>query len=183
LPGTANHFEPWVTTVAAGTHSGGQVGFLLSVGGAGAPGPIGLIPAVSGTQLSAAFPATPIKASPTYGAAGGGCSACAGGTFAGSIALLKFDSNPPCNTDARAHNALLAGATAAIIGSPTAQTILSGANQTIPVFTASGPDADALAAYATAHAGSTGSIAWPADSRLPPTTHMLASISLRGPAR
>jgi subtilisin family serine protease len=182
LPGTANHFEPWVTTVAAGTHTGGQVGYLLSVSGAGAPGPVGLIPAVSGTQLAAAFPATPIKVSPNYGEAGDGCSAYPAGAFTGAIALLKFDNSPPCNTDARAHNALLAGASAAILGSPTAQTILSGANQTIPVFTASGPDADQLAAYANAHPGSTGSIAYPANSRLPQQPDVLAGFSLLGPA-
>jgi hypothetical protein len=182
LPGTANHYEPWVTTVAAGNHTGGQVGYFLSVSGAGAPGPIGLIPAVSGTQLSAAFPATTIKTSPTYAAAGDGCTTYPAGTFTGKIALLKFDSNPPCATDTRAASALAAGATAVIIGSPTASTILSGANQTIPVFTTDGPSADALATYATANPGTTGNIAYPANKRLPQQPDELASFSLLGPA-
>lgn len=181
VPGSANHQEPWTTTVAASTHTGGPVAFPLTASVAGAP-TLGLMAAVSGKQLSAPFPATPLAVSPTYGAAGDGCTAFAAGTFTGVIALLRYDGNPPCNTDTRAGNAKAAGAVAVVIGSQDAQFITSGANQTIPVFTTPGLQLDTLALHVAAHPGETGSIGYPANARAPMTADMLGNFSLIGPA-
>ncbi len=182
VPGSANHLEPWVTTVAAGTHSGGPITFLLNVAGAGAPSPIGLTPAVSGSQLTGPLPSTPIKVSPDYATGTDGCNAFPAGTFAGSIALLKWSTNPPCGTNTRAANAKAAGAVAAILGSTDSQFFSSGANQTIYVFTTTGTQADMLAAYANAHPGTTASVSYPATNRAPVVGDSLANFSLLGPS-
>ena len=181
VPGSVNHQEPWTTTVAASTHTGGPIAFPLDVSGPGAPA-VGLEPAVSGKQLAATFAAAPLQVSPTYGSAGDGCTSFSAGTFSGKIALLKFDGNPPCSTDARAGNARTAGATAVIIGSHDTQFITSGANQQIPVFTTPGTQADALASYVLANPGVSGSIGFPATARAPMTPDVLAGFSLIGPS-
>ncbi|HET7778949.1 MAG TPA: S8 family serine peptidase [Rudaea sp.] len=181
LPGTTNHQEPWTMTVAASTHTGGPITFPLMVSGAGAPN-VGLEAAVTGAQLSAPFPATALQVSPTYGLAGDGCTTYPAGAFTGKIALLKFDGNPPCNTDTRAGNAKAAGAAAVVIGSADSQFITSGANQTVPVFTTPGTQTDLLANYVLAHPGATASIGFPATTRAPMTPDALGSFSLIGPA-
>ena len=181
VPGSVNHQEPWTTTVAASTHTGGPITFPLTVSGPGAP-TVGLEAAVSGKQLTAAFPATALQVSPTYGSAGDGCTGYAAGTFTGKIAVLKFDGNPPCNTDTRAGSALAAGAAAVVIGSPNAAYITSGANQQIPVFTAPGTQTDALATYVTNNPGVTGSVGYPASVRAVTTPDSLGNFSLLGPS-
>lgn len=181
VPGSVNHQEPWTTTVAASTHTGGPITFPLAVSGPGAP-TIGLEAAVSGKQLSAAFPATALQISPTYGSAGDGCTSYPAGTFAGKIAVLKFDGNPPCNTDTRAGSALAAGAAAVVIGSRDAAYITSGANQSIPVFTAPGTQTDALATYVTNNPGAAASIGYPASVRAVMTPDSLGNFSLLGPS-
>ena len=77
--------------------------------------------------------------------------------------MLRFDSNPPCNTDTRAGNAKVAGAVAVVIGSTDSQFITSGANQAVPVFTTPGTMLDALADYVIINPGVTGSIGYPAE--------------------
>jgi hypothetical protein len=181
VPGSVNHQEPWTTTVAASTHSGGPITFPLTVSGPGAP-TVGLEAAVSGKQLSAAFPAAVLQVSPTYGSAGDGCTSYPAGTFAGKIAVMRFDANPPCNTDTRAGNALAAGAAAVVIGSPDAAFITSGANRSIPVFTTPGTQTDLLANYVLANPGVTGSIGYPATARAPMTPDSLGNFSLLGPS-
>jgi hypothetical protein len=181
VPGSVNHQEPWTTTVAASTHTGGPITFPMLVSGPGAP-VVGLEAAVSGTQLSAPFAATALAVSPTYGSAGDGCAAFAAGTFTGKIAMLRFDGNPPCLTDTRAGNAKAAGAAAVIFGSTDSQFITSGANQAIPVFTTPGTMLDALVDYVIDNPGVTGSIGFPATARAPMTPDSLADFSLLGPA-
>lgn len=181
VPGSVNHQEPWTTTIAASTHTGGPVTFPLVVGGPGAP-VVGLEAAVTGAQLSAPFVATPLQVSPTYGSAGDGCTSFAAGTFTGKIAMLRFDGNPPCNTDTRAGNAKAAGATAVVVGSTDSQFITSGANQAVPVFTTPGTMLDALADYVIDNPGVTGSIGYPATARAPMTPDSLANFSLLGPS-
>jgi hypothetical protein len=181
VPGSVNHQEPWTTTVAASTHTGGPVTFPMVVSGPGAP-VVGLEPAVSGTQLSAPFTATALKVSPTYGSAGDGCAAFPAGTFTGKIAMLRFDGNPPCNTDTRAGNAYAAGAAAVVIGSTDSQFITSGANRPLPVFTTPGTMLDALADYVIDNPGVTASIGFPATARAPMTPDSLANFSLLGPS-
>ena len=181
LPGSTNHQEPWTTTVAAATHTGGPIAFPLTVSGPGAPA-VGLEAAVSGKQLAAPFPPTVLQLSPTYGSAGDGCTSFSAGSFNGKIALLKFDGNPPCSTDTRAANALAAGAVAVVIGSSDSQFITSGANQQVPVFTSPGAQTDALASYVLANPGVTGSIGFPATARAPLTPDSLGNFSLLGPS-
>ncbi len=181
VPGSVNHQEPWTTTVAASTHTGGPITFPMVVSGPGAP-VVGLEAAVTGTQLSAPFAATALAVSPTFGSAGDGCAAFPAGTFTGKIAMLRFDSNPPCNTDTRAGNAKTAGAVAVVIGSTDSQFITSGANQAVPVFTTPGTMLDALADYVIDNPGVTGSIGYPATARAPMTPDSLADFSLLGPS-
>ncbi len=181
VPGSVNHQEPWTTTVAASTHTGGPITFPLTVSGPGAP-TVGLEAAASGKQLTAPFPAKALQVSPTYGAAGDGCTGFPAGTFTDKIAVLRYDGNPPCTTDTRAGNALAAGAAAIVIGSADSQFITSGANRTIPVFTTAGTQTDLLANYILANPGVTGSIGFPATARAPLTPDSLANFSLLGPS-
>ncbi|HET8942874.1 MAG TPA: S8 family serine peptidase, partial [Rudaea sp.] len=178
LPGTANHFEPWVTTVAAGTHTGGGLGFLLNVNGTGAPGPVPLLPAASGTGLSAPASNVPIVPSPNYDSGNDGCSSFTGTPFTGSIALLKYSG--ACGTNAMASRAIAAGADYVIIVYISDVGFLSAANQLKPVWTTQHTVGDSLKAYALAHPGTTGNLIYPL-TRLPTQPDRLASFSLLGP--
>ena len=178
LPGSANHAEPWVTTVAASTHTGAAIGFLLTVNGAGAPGPVPLTPAASGTGLGASVANEPIVSSPTYGTAGDGCAAFTGTPFTGSIALLTFTAS--CGTNTMSGNAIAAGADYVLIVANTDGPFLSGANRPKPVFTTGLTIGNSLHTYVLAHAGTTINIAYP-PSRLPQQPDELAGFSLLGP--
>ncbi len=180
VPGTANHWEPWVATVAAGTHTGGPIGFQLSVNGAGAPGPIPLTPAASGTGLSAPATNEPIIVSPTYGTAGDACVAFGAGTFTGGLALLTYDGT--CGTNTMAGRAITAGADYVLIVANTDGGFISGANKPKPVFTTGLTIGNALQAFASANSGTTGNISYPA-SRLPVQPDELADFSLLGPTK
>ncbi|MFC5488863.1 S8 family serine peptidase [Dokdonella soli] len=178
LPGTANHWEPWVTTVAAGNHTGGPLGYSATVSGAGAPGPIGMNTAPNSTQPSGPI-ATVLAVSPNFGAAND-CAALPSGTFTGKMAILHFVSGP-CGTNALAANAKAAGAVQVLLVNSTDDYISSGAAQTIPVFTTSSGQGNALEVYAAAHPGTAMNIGYPANSRLPAQPDKLASFSLLGP--
>ncbi len=179
VPGTVNHWEPWVTTVAAGTHTGGAIGFNLTVNASGAPGPVPLTPAASGTGLAAAINAAAIVVSPTFGTANDGCSAYAGGTFASSVALISYGGT--CGTNTRAGNAKAAGATDVVIVANTDGAFLSGANQTIPVWTTGLTIGTSLKIFIAANPSSTVNVSYPA-SRLSAQADELANFSLLGPA-
>jgi hypothetical protein len=179
VPGSVNHWEPWVTTVAAANHTGGSIGFLLTVNGTGAPGPIPLTPAVSGTGLSAAVSNEPIVPSPTYGNPGDGCSSFASGTFTGSIALLKYSAS--CGTNTMASKAIAAGADYVLIVANTDGPFLSGASQPKPVWTTGQTIGNSLKTYLSNNSGTTGNISYPAQ-RLPSQADVLANFSLLGPA-
>ena len=176
LPGSANHLEPWVTTVAAGTHTGGAIGFLLTLNASGAPGPIPLTPAVSGTGLSAPMSNSAIKVSPTFNSPTDGCSAYPANTFSGAIAVITWTSGQ-CGTNTRAGNARIAGATAVVI----VGNVLSGANQTIPVWTTDQILGTQMATFLGSNPTTTANVAYPA-SRLPTQPDVLADFSLLGPA-
>lgn len=182
LPGTVNHNEPWVTTVAAGYHTGGSLGFLSTVDGAGAPAPFNVKPAPGGYQISASVPSTEIKVSPNYavsGASGDGCVAYPAGTFSGKIALVQYFGG--CGTATMATNAVAAGAAVVLIANTVDVYLNSGAVQpVIPVFVTTATSAAALVAYAGG-GGKTASIAYPAYRFLGAIPDETADFSLLGP--
>jgi hypothetical protein len=179
LPGTVNHVEPWVASVAATSDPVDAIGFLLSV--KGAAGSIALNPAVSGATLASAIVNEAIVASPMFKALGDGCSAFPAGTFRGATALIQYDNNPPCGTNARAANAVSAGASHVIIVANTDGSFLSGANQPVPVWTISLSAGSALYRYVSAQSSPTISVSYPAN-RLATRADVLADFSLIGPA-
>ncbi|UXI69886.1 S8 family serine peptidase [Tahibacter amnicola] len=183
LPGTSHHHEPWVTSVAAGTHTVGAIGFSMAVNGASAPPDLAVSPAPAGAQLSGPLSGAPIVASPTFGQASDGCTPFAASAFSGKVALLKYGGGPTvggCGTHAMAGNALAAGATHVLITANTDASFTSGANQPIPVFTTSQTAGGNLHTYLQTHAGATITIAYPA-RRLPALADSLAGFSLLGP--
>jgi len=180
LPGTADHFEPWVTSVAAANHTGGPLGFFLTVDGAGAPSPVGMNTAPASAQPGAPIPVTGFAVSPNFGAAND-CAAIPAGTFTGKFAIMHFVSGP-CGTNAMAANAKAAGAAEVLLVNSTDDYINAGAAQSIPVFTTTSTQGNPLVTFLQANANATGNVSYPANSRLPLKADALASFSLLGPA-
>lgn len=180
LPGTVNHMEPWVTTVAAANHSGGPLGYFLTVSGAGAPAPIGMNTAPGSTQPSAAIAVSGLVVSPDFAAAND-CVAKPAGTFAGKLAIMHFVSGP-CGTNTLAARAKAAGAVQVLLVNSANDYINSGATQTIPVFTTTSAQGNALVAFISANTSATANVSYPANTRLPVIADSLASFSLLGPA-
>jgi subtilisin family serine protease len=176
IPGTADHFEPWVTSVAAANHSGGPLGYFLTSGA----GSIGM-----NTAPASAQPGTPITntlvVSPNFNAAND-CAALPAGTFTGKFAIMHFV-NGPCGTNGLAANAKAAGAAQVLLVNSADDYINAGAAQSIPVFTTTSVQGNALATFVQANSGATGNVSYPANSRLPVTADSLASFSLLGPAK
>ncbi len=179
IPGTADHFEPWVTSVAAANHSGGPLGYFLTTSGAGAPPPVGMNTAPASTQPNAPITNT-LVVSPNFNAAND-CAALPAGTFAGKFAIMHFVSGP-CGTNGLAANAKAAGALQVLLVNSTDDYINAGAAQTIPVFTTTSVQGNALANFVQGNAGATANVSYPANARLPVTPDSLASFSLLGPA-
>ncbi len=180
LPGTANHFEPWVTTVAASNHSGGPLGYFLTVSGAGAPAPIGMNTAPASTQPMGAIAVAGIVVSPTFATAND-CAVQTAGTFTGKMAIMHYISGT-CGTNTLASRAKAAGAAQVLIVNSADDYINAGAAQALPVFTTTSVQGNALVAYVTANAGVTANLSYPANTRLPVTADSLANFSLLGPA-
>lgn len=181
VPGSTNHWEPWVMTVAAATHNAGPVASLLTIHGVDAPAPIGVQAALFGTEQTAPIPPTSVIASPTYGHVNDACNRFTSGYFAASIAVLRFGGNPPCGTNTRSANAVNAGASFVVFGSQDSQHFVSGANQPVPVYTTTGIQADRIAAYMASHPTATASISYPPNTRVGVDADSLANFSLRGP--
>lgn len=179
LPGTLGHMEAWVATVAASNHTGSGIVYSLTVNALGAPGPLPLLPAASGTGISAPINAAAIKVSPTFNVANDGCSAYPAGTFTGSIALLKYDGT--CGTNTRANNARLVGATHVVLVTNSDSEFLSAANQTIPVWTTRKTIGTSLATFLGSNPSSTVNVAYPA-ARFAAQPDQLADFSLLGPS-
>ncbi|GAA0704829.1 S8 family serine peptidase [Dokdonella soli] len=98
IAGTVNHFEPWVTTVAAANHTGGAIAPNMSVTGPGTPPAntqnIGLTETQGDTPLAATMPGTtPFKLSPQFHntdtTGTDGCAAYPANTFQNAIALVR----------------------------------------------------------------------------------------------
>jgi len=179
IPGTANHFEPWVTTVAASNHTGGPLGYLLTTSGAGAPPAIGMNTAAASTQPSGPI-ATTLKVSPDFNSAND-CAAKPAGTFTNTMAIMRFVSGP-CGTNALAANALAAGASQVLLVNSVDDYLNSGAAQALPVFTTTSAQGAALVTFVNANPGAAANVSYPANSRLPVPADALASFSLLGPA-
>lgn len=192
VPGTTNHVEPWVITVAASTHTGGPIGSLLSLTGPGTPPAntqdIGLSEATADTPLTAPLPATtPIVLSPQFQnqttTGTDGCSGYPAGLFTGAIALVSRGS---CNFTVKVNNAVSSGAIAVVISDNRVEgrfiPDLSGSPATVPVWSVLQGDGTHLATFLAANSDTgTASVSYP-PSRLPQQPDVLANFSLLGPA-
>lgn len=192
LPGTANHREPWVTTVAAGTHTGGAIGSMLSVTGPGTPPTnvtqVPLTEASGDTPLTTALPATtPLVLSPQFHNADttgtDGCSGYPSGTFTNAIALL---SRGGCNFTVKVANARTAGAVAAVISDNRVEgpfiPDLTTSPQPIPVWGLLQSDGTNLETFLAAHSNAgTAEVSYP-PARLPMQPDVLGDFSLIGPS-
>lgn len=199
LPGTVNHLEPWVTTVAATTLPGGVAPLVLSLTGPGTPpATTQNIAAVEGTYdtpLTAALPGTTkIVLSPTYdiGDLGStsapshgtdGCSAYPADTFKNAVALI---SRGTCGFAVKVPNAIAAGAIAVVIADNRSE---GGFSPTVgppvvsvPVYSVSQSAGSALGTYLAANKNAgTASLGY-SSTRLASTADALATFSLIGPA-
>jgi hypothetical protein len=194
LPGTANHSEPWVTTVAASTHTGGAVANQLSATSPGTPpanarnlnmqegggdnytgGFKAAVPATTSIIISPNF-----DASDTTGT--DGCAAYPANKFQGAIALI---SRGTCAFETQAVNAQTAGAVAIVISDNLAEAIFSpyvGASPIhVPIWLLGQADGLNLQAFIAANPTATAGIPY-FGIRLTQHADELASFSLLGPA-
>lgn len=182
--GTTGHHQPWVGTTAAAQHGRGEFVYLMDVTEP-APVPVSLQGMVlsegSGSPaLSATLPAgTPLRVSPGINTANDGCASFAGGTFAGSIALVRRGT---CAFTVKVANAVAAGAVTVVIANNQAGAISPSApGAAVPVFGLAQATADALRTFAAGHGGTVGARIPMGASPQTNTPHQLAAFSSRGP--
>lgn len=194
--GSVNHWEPWVATIAASTHTGGPIGTLFSMTGPGTvPADTTHIPLSEGSPdrpLTAALPpSTPVKLSPVFHnqdtTGTDGCSAYAAGTFTGAIALI---SRGTCAFYTKVINAENAGAIAVLISDNRVELpIIPALTPTpdgspavsVPVWAVLQAQGTALQTFLASHAGTgTGEVPYP-PARLPQQPDVLGDFSLLGP--
>lgn len=189
-PETAGHNEPWVSSTAASQHGRQGFDFLLQVSG---PGPVP--PALEGVPLTlgaggvaftASIPSTtPVALTPGAGANAGidgpsdGCAPYPAGTFTGAIAVIRRGT---CSFSIKVNNAAAAGAVAVVIANNQAGLVSpSVPGTTIPAFSVSQADGNAIRDYYVTNGSATAGIPYP-----PVITHntvdALAAFSSRGPA-
>ena len=184
-PNTLGHLEPWTSATAAAQHGRGSFGSMMQVTGP-VPVPAALQPVVlnlgtGGVSLSAPLPGTtPVIISAGIGGTNDGCAAYTAGTFTSAIAVVRRGT---CSFTIKANNATAAGAIAVVIANNQAGTILpSVPGTTVPVFSVSQTDGNALAAFGAANpTTTTAQVAFPFVG-LPNVVDALASFSSRGPA-
>lgn len=181
---TLGHVEPWVSTTAAAQHGRGGFAVLMQVTGPGVV-PANLAPLTmnqgsGGVVFAATIPGTtPLKVSPGISTTSDGCVAFAAGAFTGSIAVIRRGS---CSFTIKTNNAAAAGALAVVIANNQAGVIIpSVPGTTIPVFSVTQLEGDALRDFAAANPTATAQISFPAIG-VPNTPDALASFSSRGPA-
>jgi hypothetical protein len=194
VPGTVNHLEPWVATVAATTLPAYVAELALSLTGPGTPPAaatdVQLTEGTFDTAPDAAFaPTTPIVLSPQFRATDtngtDGCNSAGGypaGTFNNAIALI---SRGTCAFAEKVPNAIAAGAIAVIISDnriegPFSPTV--GPPQvSVPVYSIPQAGGIAMQSYLASKGGSgTASLGY-GSSRLPLKADVLADFSLIGP--
>jgi len=188
VPGSANHSEPWVTTVAAGTHTGGSIAPTLTVTGPGSPPAnvqgLPLTAGSGGVSATATFTG-PIVLSPTFHnsdlTGSDGCSAFAAGTFTNAVALV---SRGTCSFSIKVNNAAAAGALAVVISDNRVEGPLTPSvpGTTVPAYTVLQSQGTDLQTFLAANSNTgTAVIPYP-PSRLPQQPDELAGFSLLGPA-
>ncbi len=186
-PGTANHWEPWVTTVAAGTHTGGAIAPDLSITGPGTP-PSNVqnqpLTEGSGDTPPTGTIAANIVLSPAFHinntSGSDGCSAYTAGQFSGAIALV---SRGTCSFSTKVTNAVNAGAIAVVISDnrPEAPFTPSVAGATVPVYSITQAQGFNFQAFLSANSNTgTAVIPYP-PIRQPQQPDVLANFSLLGP--
>ncbi len=187
-PNTMGHLEPWTSSTAASQHGRGGFGFLMQVTGP-APVPAPLQPVVlnpgsGGVAFSATIPGnTRLFISPGIATTNDGCNAAppfTAGAFTGGIALIRRGT---CGFAEKVNNATTAGAIAVVIANNQAGVVLpSVPGTTIPVFSVTQAEGDALANFGNANpTNTTAQISFPAVG-IPNVADALASFSSRGPA-
>lgn len=184
-PNTMGHHEPWVSSTAAAQHGRAGFGIAMSVTGP-APVPANLAPIIvnqgsGGVDFSATIPGTtPLYISAGINTASDGCAAYPANTFAGGIAVIRRGT---CSFAIKVNNASAAGAVAVIIANNAAGVILpSVPGTTVPVFSVTQAEGDALRNFGQANpTTTTAQISYPAIP-LPNTPDALAAFSSRGPA-
>ena len=186
-PNTLGHLEPWTSATAASQHGRGGFGTLMQVTGP-LPVPANLQPVVlnngtGGVAFSATIPGTtPLIISAGVNGTTDGCnpSPYAAGSLTGAIVVIRRGT---CAFSEKANNASAAGAIAVIIANNQVGTILpSVPGTTIPVFSVSQTDGNALAAFGGANpTTTTAQISFPGVG-LPNVADALAAFSSRGPA-
>jgi Subtilase family/PA domain len=182
---TLSHNEPWVASSAAAQHGRGAFGVAMSVTGP-APVPANLAPLIinegtGGVSLTATLPGTtPLRISAGISTTSDGCAAFPANTFTGAIAVIRRGT---CSFTIKTNNASAAGAIAVIIANNAAGVILpSVPGTTIPVFSVTQAEGDALRNFGQANpTNTTAQITYPAVG-IPNTPDVLASFSSRGPA-
>ena len=196
--GTVGHMEPWVTTVAATTHSRLGFGFDAGVNDDAAPAAVQAFPAapMSGgtpssvltTPLTAQVAVAPDFTTLVSGAPTTGCTAYPAGTFTGKIALLRRGT---CGFIVKEANARAAGAVAVLIANTgtTAANSIDYSNVSIggpppgelPTFSISFPNGDALRTYILANPTATLTIDPTSSKPMLGFEDVMASFSSRGP--
>ncbi len=181
LEGTANHFEPWVATVAATTNDHAATSIVLRAsGGAFALPGFGVKPGNAGSTAGA-VPQLPIAVSATYDAADDGCAAYAADTFTGKAALIRRATQSGCTVQTQINNAIAAGAGVVLIaGSAPGQYAGASVSVAVPVFDLDGSDSTGLKLYATDNPGAVVQVQ--ALPRATATADEIGGFSLRGPA-
>ncbi|HSE12846.1 MAG TPA: S8 family serine peptidase [Rudaea sp.] len=202
VPGSVNHMEPWVATVAAGNHSGGVL-TQISVTGPGSP------PAnVQGQPMTEADGDTPstadivknLKLSPFFHnsdtSGSDGCGLPNGShlyskyphaVFTNSIALI---SRGTCSFYVKVENAIAEGALAVVISdnrpegpfTPLVADGVTNANQPIPVYSVTQAQGTNFQTWLTANSTSAPAIIPFPTSRTVAQADELADFSLLGPA-
>jgi hypothetical protein len=183
-PGTTSHAAPWVGTTAASNSGRAGFSYALNVTGPGEV-PADLAPLLmtegkDGVALTVSLPGTtPMKVSSAIDAVDDGCAAYPASTFQGAIAVIRRGT---CTFSIKANNAAAAGAVAMVIANNQAGGIApSVPGTTIPAFSVTQAEGNAVRDFATAHPGAKAGISYP-PLPVPNVVDALAAFSSRGPA-
>ncbi len=174
VPGTANHAEPWVATVAAGNHTGGALDQYLRVTGPGSP-PAGVqhdfLTSADGDTPATGTITYPLALSPQFHNSDlAGSDGCGGPAPDGAKKLKKYPphafknsialiSRGTCSFYIKVENAVAAGAVAVVIAdnrpegpfTPVVTDTTTNASQTVPVYSVSQSDGASLQAWLAAN--------------------------------
>lgn len=192
--GTVAHNEPWVTTVAASTHSRRTYGFALSITGPSTQPATTEMPTRPGVAapVNNSLPLldVPVIKSPTFDNAANndGCAAFPADTFARGgirgVAVIHFrNGTSACGTSVRANNAVTAGADAVVFVPETIGTLnaAGGANRPVLVMLRADNKAALLAALDANPTTTTGSFPSAVGQPFPGLGDVMANFSSRGP--